>query len=477
MNKGNEISWDYGKLYELICHLENEAELHSICIMAQGDILCQGSWKPFSLEKPQMMHSLSKIGTSICVGLAIGEGKLSLEDHFLNYVAEELPREYDPSLEKITIYDLLTMQAGSPFCANNVWFSGLEKDWETCWLGEKKIARDIGNTFHYDSGCSYTLSRIVSEVMGKTCLELLNERVFSEIGLEDVHWLQSPEGFNTGGWGMYLTAPQICRIGQLLIQNGNWKGKQLIPENWVREMTKPRISIPESQGKALDSYAYHIKAGKEIFAAEGAFGQFMICFRSLPVVIAITAGTMCEEIPDLCQKYIQAAAESNDQKQNEKKQLQEKMGSLEIEYPSGNNKAAGLQDMVLNRWITLEENPRNIEQIFIKQEEENVLAIWLKSGEKRLSCRAGFHRWITNELFPGDFTKETHCLSYAFDGDSLCVKVCLINTSYVEHYTFTCEEGKIHCAWKPNVTYLDGNDNRERFFKGRVETEDAGVEK
>ena len=79
-------------------------------------------------------------------------------------------------MEKITVYDLLTMQAGSPFCCNNVWFSRLEKNWETAWLREKKILEDIGKVFHYDSGCSYTLSRIVTKVMGKTAGHfLMNE--------------------------------------------------------------------------------------------------------------------------------------------------------------------------------------------------------------------------------------------------------------------------------------------------------------
>ena len=60
----------------------------------------------------------------------VDEGKLHLEDKFLDYVREDLPDEYDEALENITVYDLLTMQAGSPECCNNVWFSRLEKDWE-----------------------------------------------------------------------------------------------------------------------------------------------------------------------------------------------------------------------------------------------------------------------------------------------------------------------------------------------------------
>lgn len=71
------------------------------------------------------------------------------------------------------------MQAGSPFAATMSGFQDLRK------LGDrlaerKKILEDIGKVFHYDSGCSYTLSRIVTKVMGKNCRTLLDERVFEK---------------------------------------------------------------------------------------------------------------------------------------------------------------------------------------------------------------------------------------------------------------------------------------------------------
>ena len=96
------------KLAEMLEELENTVELHSISVRYKGETVLEGAWAPFSLNDPQMMHSLSKIGTSICVGFAVDEG-----NHLLDYVREELPAAYDEALEDITIYDLLTMQAGS----------------------------------------------------------------------------------------------------------------------------------------------------------------------------------------------------------------------------------------------------------------------------------------------------------------------------------------------------------------------------
>ena len=295
------------KLAKMLEELENTVELHSISVRYKGEKVVEGAWAPFSMEEPQMLHSLSKIGTSICVGFAVDEGKLHLEDKFLDYVREDLPDEYDEALENITVYDLLTMQAGSPECCNNVWFSRLEKDWEKNWLGQPKLKEDIGKVFHYDSGCSYTLSRIVTKVMGENCLSIMQKRVFDKLGFGKINWLTSPEGHNTGGWGMYLTADQISTLAQLLLQKGNWKGEQLVPQWWIEEMGQSRVVIPGDEKKALTHYAYHIKAGKEIFAAEGAFGQYLVCFRELPVAIGITAGAREYLAADICLKYMKEA--------------------------------------------------------------------------------------------------------------------------------------------------------------------------
>lgn len=463
-----EESLNFVKLQEMIDVLAEEAEIHSIVIQYKDKIIAEGAWEPFTLEDPQMMHSLSKIGTSFCVGFAVDEGKLSLKDKILDYLREELPVNYDPSLEELTIEDLLTMRAGSPVCCNNVWFSKLKMDWETHWLGEPKIKEDIGNAFHYDSGCSYTLSEIVSKVMGKTCLELLEERVFSKMNFGKVHWLTSPEGVNTGGWGMYLTARQIVKLGQLILQGGKWKEEQLVPKKWIEEMKKPRVMIPESVGKALDSYAYHIKSGKDIFAAEGAFGQYMICFRNIPLVIALTSGTSSENLADICLKYVKEAVTLGQSKDPAKEQeLLDKMKNLAKSLPIGEQRGSTQWEALIGKKIVFTENPRNIEEIVFTLE-AGLLCMNLLVEGKRKECIAGYRTWYRNDMYPGDFTKEYQCLSYAFRVNELQIINCLINTSYREEYILACSRYGISCTWKPNVTYLKGDETMTWKFTGKV---------
>lgn len=449
-------------LLEMIQDLERNAELHRISILYDGEIVVEGAWNPFLLSEPQMMHSLSKTGVSICAGFAISEGKFRLTDRLCDLIPEDLPETYDPCLEKITVYDLLTMQAGSTKCCNNRWFTKLENSWTTHWLEEPRIVSDIGNVFHYDSGCSYTLSRIITKFMGKTCEELLNERIFSPMGFPWIHWLKSPDGFSTGGWGLYLTSSQIAHLGWVLLQKGRFGSRQLIPENWVEEMTKPRTPIPGTNARPLTHYGYQLKSGKDLFSAEGAFGQFMLCFRNLPLVIGITSGTPFGKIADLCHTWILKAARTpflldNAALAKSWEQLQEYLDSRSLPCASGD--AAILPPLLENRWITLGQNARKIRRVLFLQK-GSALQITFDLDGICYTGLAGYQTWMDNDLFPGDFTRVRHSLSWTSSKDTLFLSDCILNISYREDYTLRLSQENpagplIACTWTPNVTYLD----------------------
>lgn len=125
--KPGELGLNPEKLTEMLTELEQTVEIHSISVRFDGKVILEGAWEPFSLEKPQMMHSLSKIGTSICLGFALDEGKIHLEDKLLDYVRDELPEEYDPALEDLTIYICLPCRQVPKNAAIMYGFRSLQK--------------------------------------------------------------------------------------------------------------------------------------------------------------------------------------------------------------------------------------------------------------------------------------------------------------------------------------------------------------
>lgn len=141
-----------------------------------------------------------------------------------------------------------------------------------------------GRLFKYDSLCTYLLSAIVQKVSGQTLLSFLRQRVFTPLGIREVQWQVSPEGYNTGGWGLYLQSESMAKFGLLLLHRGMWKDRRLIPAEWVDEMMKKQT--PEGQ----PSYGYQMWPcpRKGSARADGAYGQYIFIIPDKDMVVVVT---------------------------------------------------------------------------------------------------------------------------------------------------------------------------------------------
>lgn len=256
---------------------------------------------------------------------------------------------------------------------------------------------------------------------------------------------------------------------------GGFKGFMLaaLPAWWTEEIGKMRVVIPEDEKKALTHYAYHIKAGKEIFAAEGAFGQYLICFRDYPVAIGITAGASEYLAADICLKYIKEAVQIPCEKENleeAQEKLEEKLVHLTLPKPEGDKKDTNeATKKLLNKRIAFTENPRQIESAVISTVGEELKLELTVAGEKKILF-AGYKDWKCNDMYPNDFTKRYHAVSYAFDEDALYLSVGLLNTSYREEYClWVNSENVVVGTWRPNVTYLPAEEDMTWKFTGTFE--------
>lgn len=153
-----------------------------------------------------------------------------------------------------------------------------------------------GTFFKYNTLGSYVLSAIVTKVTGQTELEYLTPRLFQPLGIETPRWDSSTEGVSFGGYGLYLRTEDLAIFGQLLLQKGQWNGKQLIPKNWIAQATSKQVSnAVENRSQGLDwqqGYGFHFwQCQHDAVRGDGAGGQFCILIPELDVVIATTAQT------------------------------------------------------------------------------------------------------------------------------------------------------------------------------------------
>src|SRR6266849_5882109 len=99
-------------------------QMNSFMFVRHGYVVAEGWWGPYDAATPHILYSLSKSFTSSAVGLAIGEGKLSLDDEVLKFFPADAPAEPSANLKAMRVRDLLRMATGNqteaPILTQNV---------------------------------------------------------------------------------------------------------------------------------------------------------------------------------------------------------------------------------------------------------------------------------------------------------------------------------------------------------------------
>ncbi len=270
---------------------QNQKELHSFMLLRHGRVAAEGWWSPYGPERPHMLFSLSKSFTSTAIGLAVEEGRLSVDDPVLSFFPDEAPEHPSDHLSSMRVRHLLSMSTGH--AEDTIGRLGGREDgnWVKAFLG-LPVEYAPGTKFVYNSGATYMLSAIIQKVTGLTLLAYLQPRLFEPLGIENAAWESCPRGINTGGWGLSIKTEDIAKFGQLYLQKGIWNGKRILSEAWVEEATTAHISNgsdPDSDWQ--QGYGYQFwRCRHGAYRGDGAFGQFCVVLPGQDAVIAITSG-------------------------------------------------------------------------------------------------------------------------------------------------------------------------------------------
>jgi CubicO group peptidase (beta-lactamase class C family) len=261
--------------------------MHSVMVLRHGHVIAQGWWTPYRAEAPHELYSLSKSFTSTAVGLAISEGKLSLDDELVKFFPDDAPADPSDNLKSMRVRDLLRMSTGHQ--------SEPAREPGKVWTREflaQPVPFKPGTHFLYNTSATYMLSAMVQKATGETVLDYLKPRLFEPLGIENPTWGTSPQGISLGGYGLSVRTEDIAKFGQLYLLKGKWDGKQLVPESWVIEATTLQTSNGSNPNSDWDQgYGYQFwRSRHHTFRGDGAFGQYCIVMPDQDAVVAITSG-------------------------------------------------------------------------------------------------------------------------------------------------------------------------------------------
>ena len=260
-------------------------ELHSMMLLRHGKVCAEGWWKPYNPASPHMMFSFTKALTSTAIGFACQEGALSLDDRLSELFPDKMPENPSENLLACTVRDLLTMCLGQEksFLMGGERPYYEDRNWVRLALRQPFVYAP-GEKFVYNNVGPYLAGILVQRRAGCDLVHYLMPRMFAPMGIQLPTWENDPNGQTFGAGGLFLTIDELHLFGQLLLQNGEWNGKQLIPAEWVKEATSKQVE------NGSEGYGYLFWAGPEgSFRADGKYGQFVILMRDKNAVVTVTA--------------------------------------------------------------------------------------------------------------------------------------------------------------------------------------------
>lgn len=365
-----------------------ETDIHSVMVLRHGKVIAEIYPEPFAPEYRQTVFSCSKTFVGAAVGLAISENRLRLTDRVASFFLEQLPDSISANLADMTVRNLLNMTSGVTPDWN---MRTIRTDWIRGYL--EHPVKTPGTHFDYDSMSSYILSAIVQKVTGMKLLDYLRIKLFEPMHITDVNWEVSPEGINTGGWGIYIQSESLAKIGQLLLNRGVWKGKQLLPASWVDLM----MSKQSDTGSFGYGYGYHMWLCEYPGAVriDGALGQYVLIIPDKDMVVVITECTLIDGITQrrlVWNRLLPAVVDEVLTPGKDYRRLQKKQSSCQLPFVQGKANSPVAREYA-GKSIVLGPNKFGWQSLGFQLRPKEVIMTVTENGGVRYNLPFGYKQW------------------------------------------------------------------------------------
>ncbi|HBB75631.1 MAG TPA: serine hydrolase [Planctomycetaceae bacterium] len=404
--------------------------VHSVMLVRHGHVVAEGWWAPYTAAHRHQLYSLSKSFTATAVGIAAAEGRLSADDTVLGFFPDEAPAEPSANLRAMRVTDLLRMATGQQ--------TEPPRKEGTGWI-RQFLAHPVpfkpGTHFLYNTAATYMQSAVVQKATGLTLLDYLGPRLFAPLAIEGATWEESPEGISTGGFGLSIRTGDIASFGQLLLDRGQWRGRQLVPAEWIDAATSRQVANGSNPDSDWDQgYGYQFwRCRHGAFRGDGAFGQFCVVLPQEDAVVAITAGTRdMQGILTILWRHLlpalRAAPLPPDDAGNAR--LRERLAALAVPRPGAGAPPAAL----VGKTFRFPDNAAGIESLRLEPtrgEGDAAAHLVLASagGEQRIPL--GTDRFVASSVAWGGKPPEPAAVALGREGEECVVRICFVETPYV----------------------------------------------
>jgi len=316
-----DVGLDENILLEMLSYLKSQKHrIHSIIIVKNGKLVFEEYFKGYKYDRfhpgkdgeiinytPTTKHfeaSVTKSITSAIFGVAYKEGYFNnmntkIADFYPEYSSTFKGQKLD-----MTIEHFITMTAGLAWDENTYPYGDSRNDVTVLFSSKdpikfilsKTLVTVPGKRFFYNSGYPNILADLIEKETSDNIGEFAKKKLFNPLGITNFFWEQFSSGYYFASGGIYLTPRDLAKIGYLFINNGYWKGQQLITGEWI-EKSRTKY-IPLSNRGNTTGYGYYWwlnstnVSGKTIdyFYAGGWGEQTMFLQPDNDLLVAINCG-------------------------------------------------------------------------------------------------------------------------------------------------------------------------------------------
>lgn len=295
--------FDTNKIKELKGNIDAGVfkKISSIVVIKNGELLIE---EYFNGETRSSLHDPRSVGKSFAstiTGIAIHENYIRSESQELReFYNLHSFKNYSLRKEAVTLKDLLTMssafdgndeEGNSPGNEENMYPT---EDWVKFTL-DLPVKKDTSNKdWHYFTAGVVLLGDILNKTVPGGLEKYANEKLFKPLGISNYKWQYTPQNVPNTAGGIQMNALDFAKYGQLYKNEGKWKGKQIIPREWVLRSFAKHKQIIDRNGEYYGYLFWNrsFSAGNktyEAFYCAGNGGNYIIVFKDQPIVIVITA--------------------------------------------------------------------------------------------------------------------------------------------------------------------------------------------
>ncbi|HXB08858.1 MAG TPA: serine hydrolase [Puia sp.] len=241
-------------------------------------------------------QSLTKSMGSLLIGIAIDKGLIPSLDTKLTYWFPQLKTDKDKRKQEITLRQLMNQASGlrhEDLGKPNGIGEYLAHEDLAGYVLNAPLVSAPGAVFHYNNAATHLLGIILTKSSGMDLMSFAKKNLLAQLDIVAVEWQKTRDGYYdlAGLENIRLRTADWIKIGSLLLHEGRYHQKQVVPAKWIAQIIHPDISYPTEWGFHPSQYGlcwYHITyKGQEMIYGLGWGGQFLIVVPGLQMVLAI----------------------------------------------------------------------------------------------------------------------------------------------------------------------------------------------